>query len=109
AVDQISHEIVTDVVKLPDNQAIAAANVQGKIADVTGTQVIVNVGKINGLHVGDSLQVERPYKTVKDPSTGKVLKELTSTVGVITLSQVDNDSSTGDLVKGSAVAVGDTV
>jgi len=44
---------------LQDNAA-QQQSLQGKIADVTGNQVIVNVGKVNGLCVGDNLQVERP-------------------------------------------------
>lgn len=109
AVDQISTQLVGLAAKIPDNQSVIAANVQGKIADVTGTQVIVNVGKVNGLANGDNLQVERPYKTVKDPVSGKVLKELTSTVAVITLTSVDPDSATGNVIKGTDVRVGDTV
>lgn len=109
AVNQVCTQLKDLSAKIPDNQSLAAANVQGKIADVTGTTVIVNVGKVNGLQVGDHLQAERPYKTVKDPTTGKVLKELSSTVGVIKLTQVDPDSATGDIVKGSGLKVGDTV
>ena len=109
AVDQITSQLQALAGKIPDNQSIAAANVQGKVADVTGNVVIVNVGKVNGLIVGDSLQVERPYKTVKDPTSGKVLKELTSTIGVVTLNQVDPDSATGVIVRGTGLRVGDTV
>ena len=82
---------------------------QGKVADVTGAVVTVNVGKINGLAVGDNLQVQRAYKTIKDPDTGKVLKELQNTVAVINLTQVDKDSATGSVVKGAGVKVGDVV
>lgn len=109
AVEAIGGQLTAIAAKIPDNQSLAAANVEGKIADVTGVQVIVNVGKQNGLQNGDNLQVERPYKTVKDPVTGKVLKELSNTIAVINLKQVDNDSATGDIVKGSGARVGDTV
>lgn len=109
AVDAIGGQVIAMASKVPDNQSIAAANVTGKIADVTGSQVIVNVGKTNGLALGDHLQVDRVYKTVKDPETGKVLKELTNTIAVITLSDVDKDSSTGSISQGSGVKVGDTV
>jgi len=109
AVDGIGGQIIAMASKIPDNQSIAAANVTGKVADVTGSTVIVNVGKNNGLAVGDHLQVDRVYKTVKDPESGKVLKELTNTVAVITLSDVDKDSSTGTVSQGTGVKVGDTV
>ncbi len=109
AVDSICNQLVTLASRIPDNQSLAAMNVKGKIADVSGDTVIVNVGKNNGIAVGDNLQVERAYKTVKDPSTGKVLKELSATVGVISVTQVDPDSSTANLVKGSGLRVGDNV
>ena len=110
AVDQLAATISSLATKIPDNQSIANRDVQGKIADVTGQQVIVNVGKINGLAVGDSLQVERITKTIKDPVSGKVLKEITGTIAVIKLSSVDTDNSTGDIVKSTGtVAVGDNV
>lgn len=109
AVDQLATQCIALSSKIPDNQSIASADVRGKIADVTGDQVIINVGKVNGLNAGDSMQVERPYKTIKDPETGKVLKELTATVGVITLKQVDNDNATASVVRGSGMKVGDSV
>lgn len=109
AVDQLATQVVALSAKIPDNQSIASMDVKGKIADVTGDQVIINVGKVNGLNAGDSMQVDRPYKTIKDPETGKVIKELTATVGVITLKQVDNDNSTGTVVRGTGLRVGDSV
>jgi curli biogenesis system outer membrane secretion channel CsgG len=109
AVDQLATQCVALAAKIPDNQSIASMDVKGKVADVTGDQVIINVGKVNGLNAGDSMQVDRPYKTIKDPETGKVLKELTATVGVITLKQVDNDNSTCAVVRGSGIKVGDSV
>lgn len=107
--DQLVEQLKGMSTKIADNQSLAAMNVQGKIADVTGAQVIVNVGKINGIANGDNLQVERVTKTVKDPVSGKVLKEITSTIAIINITSVDPDSSTGTLSKGGGVRVGDNV
>lgn len=109
AVDAIGDQLIALASKIPDNQSIAAANVTGKVADVTGTQVIVNIGKINGIAAGDNLRIDRPYKTVKDPTTGKVLKELSNTVAVVSVQDVDSNSATGTVTKGSGVKVGDNV
>ncbi|MBY0356626.1 MAG: hypothetical protein K2W82_01385 [Candidatus Obscuribacterales bacterium] len=110
AVDQLATQISAMSAKIPDNQSIANKDVQGKIADVTGNQVILNVGKINGLAIGDTLQVERATKTIKDPVSGRVIKEVMSTIGVVKLNQVDSDNATGEVVKSSgALAVGDNV
>jgi curli biogenesis system outer membrane secretion channel CsgG len=109
AVDAIGNQLIAMASKIPDNQSIAAANVVGKVADVTGNQVIVNIGKVNGITSGDNLRVEHAYKTVLDPTTGKVLKELSNTIAVVTVSDVDTNSSTGTVTKGSGVKVGDSV
>lgn len=109
AVDALGSQLEALAAKIPDNQSLAAQNVVGKIADVTGTQVIVNLGKNNGLATGDNLQVQRAYKTIKDPTSGKVLKELTNTIAIIKLSSVEADNSTGSITKGSGVKVGDNV
>jgi len=109
AVDEIGTQLIASADKIPDNQSIAAANVQGKVADVTGAQVVVNVGKVNGISVGDNLQVERVVKQIKDPDSGKVLKEITNTIAVVSVSEVDANSATGKIVKGTGVRVGDDV
>ncbi|HEY9786966.1 MAG TPA: CsgG/HfaB family protein [Candidatus Obscuribacterales bacterium] len=109
AVEDLGSKLIAMANKIPDNQSLALQNVEGRIADVTGTEVIVNVGKQNGVQVGDLLQVERPFKTVKDPATGKVLKEICNTIAIIKVKQVENDNSTGDVIKGGGVAVNDAV
>lgn len=108
AVKQLSDQFVAAAAKIPDNQSLAAQNVEGKIADVTGRTVILNVGKKNGVNAGDNYQVERAYKTVKDPASGRVLKTLTNTVAIIHIDSAEPDMATGTLSKGTAV-VGDTV
>ncbi len=109
AVDEVGGQLIAFAAKIPDGQSIAAQNVEGKIADVTGSQITLNVGKINGIAKGDKMQVQRPYKTIKDPDSGKVLKELSNTVAVINVDDVEKDSSTCSIVKGSGVKVGDAV
>jgi curli biogenesis system outer membrane secretion channel CsgG len=109
AVDQLIGQLTSASAKIPDNQSLAAANVQGKIADVTGNQVVVNVGKKNGVKVGDNLQVERVTKTIKDPNSGRVIKEVSSTIGIVNIVETDSDSATGNVAKGGGLRVGDVV
>lgn len=109
AVEDMGAQLIAASNKVVDNQSLAAQNVEGKIADVTGSSITLNVGKINGLAVGDNLAVERPFKTITDPDSGKVIKQIKNTVAVITLDSVDKESSTGNVVKGSGVRVGDSV
>ncbi len=109
AVNAIGAQVIAMAGKIPDNKSVAAANVTGKVADVTGTTVIINVGKVNGLSAGKQLQVERAYKTIRDPDSGKVIKELFQTVATVAVSQVDDTSATCSVVKGEGVKVGDVV
>ena len=109
AVDAMGSQLITSASKVPDNKSLAAANVEGKIADVTGTTVIINVGKQHGLQVGNQLQVERAYKTIRDPDSGKVIKELFKTIALVKLTSVDTGTSTGSIPDGSDVKVGDVV
>lgn len=109
AVDRLSEQLIASANKIPDNQALIAKDVQGKVADVSGNTIIVNVGKRAGVQPGSKLQVERAYKTIRDPDSGKVIKELFNTVAVIAIKEADDDSATGELVSGNGVQVGDVV
>jgi curli biogenesis system outer membrane secretion channel CsgG len=109
AVNDLAGQLTALASKIPDNQSLAAQNVQGQVADVTGTTVIVNVGKKNGIKVGDNLRIERVVKQVKDPASGKVIKEVCNTIAVANVTDADPDSATGTLTKGTGVRVGDHV
>jgi curli biogenesis system outer membrane secretion channel CsgG len=105
AVTQMSTELVADAPKL----VARTISVEGVVAAVDGGQVILNVGSKVGLKVGDQLTVKRVTKEIKDPTTGKTLRKLTSDVGVIKLTDVDEVSAIGTPVSGSGFKVGDEV
>lgn len=109
AVDSLSGQIIAAAAKIPDNQSLIAKSVEGKIADVTGNTVIVNVGKKAGIKPGTKLQVERSVKKITDPDSGKVIKEVFNTIATVTIKEADDSSSTGDISSGSGVRVGDMV
>ncbi len=68
--------------------------VKGLVADVSGTTLIINVGKKDGVKVGDKLVISRQVRTVKDPATGKVIKSVEDKIGDATVTDADNDSAT---------------
>jgi len=105
AVTQMSTELVADAPKL----VARTINVEGVVAAVDGGQIVLNVGSKMGLKVGDQLTVKRITKEIKDPTTGKTLRKLTSDVGVIKLTDVDEVSAVGAPVSGSGFKVGDEV
>jgi hypothetical protein len=55
------------------------------------------------------LTVSRVTKEIKDPSTGQVIRRMTSPVGTVRLTDVDAISSVGTPVTGSDFKVGDAV
>ena len=103
AVKQMSGELIAD------NTENDRPHGQGRrtVAAVDGGQIVLNVGAKAGLKVGDQLSVERITKEIKDPSTGAVIRRLSSQVGVIKLTDVDDVSAVGTMVSGSGVKVGD--
>jgi curli biogenesis system outer membrane secretion channel CsgG len=105
AVTQMSTELVADAPKL----VARTISVEGVVAAVDGGQIVLNVGSKVGLKVGDQLTVKRVTKEIKDPTTGKTLRKLTSDVGVIRLTDVDEVSAIGAPVSGSGFKVGDEV
>ncbi|HEY4931328.1 MAG TPA: CsgG/HfaB family protein [Terriglobales bacterium] len=105
AVKQMSGELIADNTKLQTR----TVKVEGLVAAVDGGQIILNVGGKSGLKVGDQLNVERVTREIKDPSTGAVIRKMSSTVGVIRLTDVDDVSAVGTPVSGSGFKVGDAV
>jgi curli biogenesis system outer membrane secretion channel CsgG len=105
AVTQLSSELVADNSKLEAR----TISVEGVVAAVDGGQVILNIGSKSGLKVGDQLTVQRVTKEIKDPTTGAVIRRMTSPVGVIRLTDVDEISAVGTPVSGSGFKVGDAV
>jgi curli biogenesis system outer membrane secretion channel CsgG len=88
---------------LPTNKA----DVSGLVADVSGNTLILNVGRNAGVQVGDTLDISRAVRTVKDPATGKVIKTVTDKVGTATVTDVDASSSTATFTGSGAAKVGD--
>lgn len=84
-------------------------SVEGLVADASGGEVVINVGKSSGVSVGMRLSVERVGREIKDPATGKVLRKMTSSVGEIEITQADDSSAVAKVVSGTGFKVGDMV
>jgi curli biogenesis system outer membrane secretion channel CsgG len=82
---------------------------KGRVADIEGNKIILNLGAAQGLKVGDVLIVEHVVREVKDPDTGEVLRSVTEPVGTVTITEVDEKSSVGTFEGKSPPTVGDRV
>jgi curli biogenesis system outer membrane secretion channel CsgG len=105
AVEQLSSGVVKEQGRVQVRQVV----IQGLVAAVAGSQIILNVGSKAGVKVGDQLAVERMSQEIKDPATGKVIRRLSSPVGILRIVDVDADSSVGVIVSGSGFEVKDLV
>ena len=105
AVDKLTADLVTSASKV----SVRTITVEGLVAAVDGGQVILNVGAKAGVKVGDQLQVMRVTKEIKDPTTGAVIRRLTSSIGVVKATDVDDASAVCTPVSGSDFKTGDMV
>ena len=105
AVDKLTTDVVADAPKV----AVRTVTVDGLMAAVDGGQIVLNVGKKAGVNVGDQLEVVRVTKEIKDPATGNVIRRLTTSIGIIKATDVDDDSSVCAAVSGSGFQTGDRV
>jgi curli biogenesis system outer membrane secretion channel CsgG len=105
AVDDMGAQLDASATKVPT----VKLEVSGLVADVSGTTLIINVGKKAGIHVGDVLDVSRPIRVVKDPATGKIIKSIADKVGSATVTEVDDDSATATFAGAGAAKVGDAI
>ena len=83
--------------------------VEGLVAAVDAGVVILNVGAKTGLKVGDELSVERIGREIKDPATGQVIRRMTTKIGVVKVTEIDDISAVCALVSGTGIKVGDMV
>jgi curli biogenesis system outer membrane secretion channel CsgG len=84
--------------------------IDGMVADAAsdGT-LILNVGSSAGVKVGAVLAVKRVGRKITDPATGKVLRQMEDTIGQVTITEVDAQSSVGKFSGSGAPKVGDVV
>jgi hypothetical protein len=104
ATTQLAAQIDANASRMPTNKI----TVNGLVADVSGQTLILNVGSRAGVRVGDTLQVVRSLREVRDPASGKVIRRIEEPVGSVTITQVDDQSSEGKFT-GSNPKVGDVV
>ena len=105
AVEEVSQKLIGSSEKVPETEV----KIRGMVADVDGSTVILNVGSSHGVEVGDTLNILRVKRTVKDPATGKVLREITEAVGQVKISEADDSSSIGTIISGSDAKTADLV
>jgi curli biogenesis system outer membrane secretion channel CsgG len=106
AVTQVGTQLDTKATALP-TRTVA---IDGLVADAApdGT-IVINVGSRAGVKKGDTLQISRKLREVRDPATGKVIRRIEEPVGQLVITEVDEQSAVGKLSGSGPAKVGDTV
>ncbi|MBU2884549.1 CsgG/HfaB family protein [Gilvimarinus agarilyticus] len=103
------NELVTKLDNADFASSTAAAQPAGPVllADVAGSDIILNAGSGAGLKSGQTLTVKRKGREIKDPATGAVLKVTYKTIGKIKLTSAESSYAEATVVSGSDFKVGD--
>jgi curli biogenesis system outer membrane secretion channel CsgG len=87
------------------NMKKAVREVEGRVADVSGKTLVLNVGSNDGVNVGEVFEVLNIVREVKDPVTKETLDVVTEKTGEMTITSVRDKVATGTYT-GSAAKVG---
>jgi curli biogenesis system outer membrane secretion channel CsgG len=77
--------------------------------DATAKEVTINAGGEVGVEVGDTYDVYRVTKVIKDPETGAILGKKTSRIGSIRITSVEKKFAVASPVEGTDFTIGDVV
>lgn len=105
AVDQLSTQLSQSADRVPAR----TIRIKALVADVSGNTLIINMGSRAGVKVGDKLEVARQGREIRDPETGRVIKRVTDTVGILEITDVEDLSATGKFSGPLPPQVGDLV
>jgi curli biogenesis system outer membrane secretion channel CsgG len=103
AVNALSQELEQNASRLPAK----VVQVDGLVADVSGSTLVLNVGSRAGVKIGDKLDIVRVGREIRDPATGRVIRRTTDRLGEIQITEVDDLSSVGTFTGAGAPKVGD--
>ena len=101
------NDMAAQLDSLADKIPILKISIDGLVADVSGSTLIINAGKTAGVKLGDKLEISRDVRAITDPATGKVLTSVADHLGIATVTQVADNFSTATFSGTGAVQVGD--
>ena len=99
AVDKAVEKILAKMDKTPWSCRIADI-------DASSKEITLNAGSEVGVQVGDTFDVFKVSRVIKDPETGEVLGTRTAKVGTIKVTEVDKKFSFATIVSGEGFETG---
>jgi curli biogenesis system outer membrane secretion channel CsgG len=77
--------------------------------DESGKEATINAGSDLGVQEGDTFEVHRVTRIIRDPETGEVLGKKMAKIGVIKVTHVEKKFALAEVVEGAALQPGDVV
>jgi curli biogenesis system outer membrane secretion channel CsgG len=105
AVDQTAAQLLALVDKIP----FAKRAISGRIADVSGNELTLNVGSRDGLKMGDTLTVRHQIRVIVIPLPGAGIRDIAEVVGTATVTALDAGSAIATFSGNGPPAIGDAV
>jgi curli biogenesis system outer membrane secretion channel CsgG len=109
AVNDATGKLATELNANASRMPTTVVSLNGLVADVSGTSLVLNIGSRAGVKVGDKLKVSRVGREIRDPATGKVIRRVEDAMGEVQITEVDETSAVGNYLGTGAVKVGDAV
>jgi curli biogenesis system outer membrane secretion channel CsgG len=107
AVKDAAEQVVADLVAAHDRVGAREVLAVGEVVHVDEEHVVLGMGSRAGLKVGDRLPVERVTHEVRDPVTGDVIRRMRQAIGMVEITEVNEESADARVLSGSGFEVGD--
>ena len=109
AINRAAQSVASGLSEFAAKLSAVRVDYTGLVADVTGNTLILNVGRLKGAQVGDTVEISRAGRTVLDPATKKVLRTFVDKIATARITEVDDSSATAMLSGAAPVQVGDQI
>jgi curli biogenesis system outer membrane secretion channel CsgG len=76
----------------------AVREVEARVADVSGGTIVISAGANDGVNVGETFEILKVLREVRDPQTKEVLDTVTEKTGEMTITSVRDKVATGSYV-----------
>ena len=76
----------------------AVREVETRVADVSGGTMVIAAGANDGVNVGETFDILKVVREVRDPQTKELLDTITDPAGTLTITSVRDKISTGTYV-----------
>lgn len=102
AINEAVKKILQKMEKTPWSARVADFDEENK-------EVFINAGSEAGVSAGDTFEIHRITRVIRDPETGQIIGQRTSKVGKIKITEVEQKFSIGIIVEGEEFLSGDIV